>query len=194
MLENIRIGFALTGSFCTYSAVFKELKNIKLSGAKVTAIFSNTAQHTKCRFGSGEDFIKDAIEITENKPIISIVEAEPVGPKNLFDVLVIAPCTGNTLAKLTNGITDSPVLMATKSHLRNNKPVVISLASNDSLSMNLKNIGTLINIKNIYFVPFGQDNCKTKPNSMIAHTDLIIPTIEKALLGIQIQPVIQSPF
>lgn len=131
-------------------------------------------------------------EITGKKPILTIPEAEPIGPKSMLDLLVIAPCTGNTLSKLANGISDSPALMACKSHLRNNKPVVISLSTNDALGMNLKNIGILLNTKNIYFVPFGQDNYKTKPNSMIAHVGLLNETIRQALAHRQLQPVIQS--
>ena len=123
-----------------------------------------------------------------------MAEAEKFGPKKILDILLIAPCTGNTMGKLVNGITDTPVLMAAKGHLRNQLPVVISLSTNDALGMNFKNIGSLMNIKNLYFVPFGQDDCKLKPNSLIAHTDLIIPALESALDGKQIQPIIRSPF
>ena len=129
--------------------------------------------------------------MTGKEPILTIPEAEPIGPKSMLDILVIAPCTGNTLSKLANGISDTPVLMAAKSHLRNNKPLVISLSTNDALGMNLKNIGILLNTKNIYFVPFGQDNYKTKPNSMIARVELLADTIASALSYRQIQPVIQ---
>ena len=114
-----------------------------------------------------------------------------IGPKGYLDILLIAPCTGNTLAKLANGITDTPVLMAAKAHLRNGRPLVISVSTNDALGINLKNIGLLFNMKNIYFVPFGQDNPEKKPNSMIARTELLIPSIEAALNGKQYQPVIQ---
>lgn len=123
---------------------------------------------------------------------MTISEAEPIGPKNLFDALVILPCTGNTLAKLANGITDTPALMAAKAHLRNNKPLLLSLSTNDALGMNMKNIGLLLNTKNIYFVPFGQDDPKKKPNSMTAHTDLLIPALEAALENRQLQPVIRD--
>lgn len=191
-LSDRRIGFALTGSFCTYDKIFQELENIVKEGANVCTIFSYHAKSLDSRFGRAEDFVKRAEEITQRKAITTIPEAEPIGPKGLFDILVIAPCTGNTLAKLANGISDTPVLMAAKSHLRNNRAVVISLSSNDSLSMNLKNIGLLMNTKNIYFVPFGQDNCEGKPNSMIADTKLLIPAIKAALNGNQIQPVIIS--
>ena len=124
--------------------------------------------------------------------MMTISEAEPIGPKNLFDALVILPCTGNTLAKLANGITDTPALMAAKAHLRNNKPLLLSLSTNDALGMNMKNIGLLLNTKNIYFVPFGQDDPEKKPNSMTAHTDLLIPALEAALENRQLQPVIRD--
>lgn len=123
---------------------------------------------------------------------MTISEAEPIGPKNLFDALVILPCTGNTLAKLANGITDTPALMAAKAHLRNNKPLLLSLSTNDALGMNMKNIGLLLNTKNIYFVPFGQDDPEKKTNSMTAHTDLLIPALEAALENRQLQPVIRD--
>lgn len=192
-LYDKRIGMALTGSFCMYEKVYMEMKHLVEEGAQITPIFSNNAKSIDSRFGKAEDFLKRAEEITGNKPILSIQEAEPIGPKNMLDILLISPCTGNTLAKFANGITDSPVLMAAKSHLRNNRPLVISLSSNDSLSMNLKNVGVLMNTKHVYFVPFGQDNCVGKPNSMIAHTDLIVTTLEEALEGKQLQPVILSP-
>ena len=130
-------------------------------------------------------------EITDSEGIRTIPEAEPIGPNNYLDVMVIAPCTGNTAAKLCNGIVDTPVLMAAKAHMRNGKPLVIAISTNDALGMNFKNIGALMNMKNIYFVPFGQDNHKSKPNSMIAHLELLPETIELALKGKQIQPVIQ---
>lgn len=189
-LENITVGIALTGSFCTFDNIFFEIGNIVKEKAKVITIFSTNSSTIDTRFGNSKDFIDKAYLLTGQKPIMTIKEAEPIGPKNLLDILIIAPCTGNTLAKLATGITDSPVLMAAKAHLRNNKPLVISLSSNDALSMNLKNIGILLNTKNIYFVPFGQDNYKEKPNSMISQTNLIIPTLISALEGKQIQPVI----
>ena len=132
--------------------------------------------------------------MTGKEPITTIEDAEPIGPKNMFDIMSIIPCTGNTLAKLANGITDTPVLMAAKAHIRNNKPLVISIATNDALGLNLKNIGTLLNTKNIYFVPFGQDSPESKPKSMIAHTHLLKLTLESAMEGQQIQPVVISPF
>lgn len=189
-LKNKHIGVALTGSFCTYEKVFLEIQKLANEGAHIQTIFSNASSTLNCRFGKAEDFLKRAEEITGTKPILTIPDAEPIGPKNLLDILVLLPCTGNTLAKLANGITDTPVLMAAKAHLRNNQPLVLSLSTNDALGMNMKNIGLLLNAKNIYFVPFGQDNPEKKPNSMIAHTELLIPTLEAALAGRQLQPVI----
>lgn len=187
------IGIGITGSFCTYAKVFQELKALAESNASLYTIFSDNAYSTDSRFGPAEEYIRLAKEITGREPITTIDGAEPIGPKAMLDVLIIAPCTGNTLSKLANGISDTPVLMAAKAHLRNNKPLVISLATNDALGMNLKNIGILMNTKNIYFVPFGQDNFLTKPNSMIAHTAMIAETMEAALQHKQIQPVILSP-
>ena len=188
------IGIAITGSYCTFSKIFEELEKLAETGAELYTVFSDRASTTDSRFGESEHFLKRAQEITGKKPITTIPDAEPIGPKSMFDILVIAPCTGNTLSKLANGISDTPVLMAAKAHLRNNKPLVISLSTNDALGMNLKNIGILLNTKNIYFVPFGQDNYKAKPNSMISHVELLPQTIEKALEGSQLQPVIISPY
>lgn len=185
-----QIGVAITGSFCTFDQLFKELQKLTDTGAIVQTIFSDSASNIDSRFGKSEDFIKRAEKITGRRPILSIPDAEPIGPGNLLDALVLFPCTGNTIAKLANGITDSPALMAAKAHLRNNKPLLISISTNDALGMNMKNIGLLLNAKNIYFIPFGQDNPKTKPNSMIAHTELLIPSLEAALEGRQYQPII----
>lgn len=188
------IGIALTGSYCTYEKIFEAIENLTHTGANLFSIFSDRASSTDSRFGECKDFLQKAEELTGKKPIVTIPDAEPIGPKSMLDILVIAPCTGNTLSKLANGISDTPVLMAAKSHLRNNRPLVISLSTNDALGMNLKNIGILLNTKNIYFVPFGQDNYEKKPNSMIAHVELLPETIEFALKGRQLQPVIRSPY
>lgn len=184
------IGVAFTGSFCTYDKVFPELQKLTEEGALVQTIFSHAAASIDSRFGKAENFMKKAEEITGNPPIMSISEAEPIGPGSLLDILILFPCTGNTIAKLANGITDTPVLMAAKAHLRNNKPLLISISTNDALGLNMKNIGLLMNAKNIYFVPFGQDNPSRKPNSMIARTELLLPALEAALEGRQYQPVI----
>ena len=190
-LQGKKIGVAFTGSFCTYERVFIELKNLVQEGAQVQTIFSNAAQSIDSRFGNAEDFVKEAEKITGIAPMLNIAQAEPIGPKGLLDLLVILPCTGNTIAKLANGITDTPVLMAAKAHLRNERPLLLSISTNDALGMNMKNIGLLLNAKHVYFVPFGQDNAEKKPNSMIAHTELLVPAAKAALEGKQYQPVIQ---
>ena len=190
--EGKNIGIAMTGSYCTYKKTFEAIRQLKDTGANLIPIFSFNAASTGSRFGTHDDFLQLARDLTGKEPILTIPDAEPIGPKSMLDILVIAPCTGNTLSKLANGISDTPVLMAAKSHLRNNKPLVISLSTNDALGMNLKNIGILLNTKNIYFVPFGQDNYRTKPNSMIAHVELLSDTIELAFEYKQLQPVIKS--
>ncbi len=188
-LKEVRIGFALTGSFCTFNQTLPVIANIVETGAQVTAIMSEHVYSMDTRFGLAQDLIDLIEEITGNKIINNINAAEPIGPKSLLDILIVAPCTGNTIAKLAYGITDTAVTMAAKAHLRNNKPIVVAISTNDGLGANAKNIGILINSKNIYFVPFRQDDPKGKNNSLVARTDLIIPTIENALEGRQIQPV-----
>ena len=190
-LSGKTIGFAITGSFCTFAKIKGELMHLMEEDVNVIPIFSFNAYSLDTRFGKADEFVNAIESITKNKAIHTIAEAEKFGPKKILDILLIAPCTGNTMGKLVNGITDTPVLMAAKGHLRNQLPVVISLSTNDALGMNFKNIGSLMNIKNLYFVPFGQDDCKLKPNSLIAHTDLIIPALESALDGKQIQPIIR---
>lgn len=192
-LENKNIGVALTGSFCTFENAFQVLNTLTEEGANVTVIFSYLSQKVNCRFGNGAEFMRRAELITGNKPFLTIEQAEAVGPKKLFDALLVCPCTGNTMAKLAHGITDSPALMAAKAQLRNERPVILSLASNDALGLNLKNIGLLMNVKHIYFVPFGQDAPTKKTTSMVAHTQLVLPTILEALKERQLQPVIQGP-
>ena len=189
--SNYHIGYGITGSFCTFAQTRKAVIRLKEMGAKITPIFSYQTQTLDTRFGSAKEFVEGICEITDSEGIRTIPEAEPIGPNNYLDVMVIAPCTGNTAAKLCNGIVDTPVLMAAKAHMRNGKPLVIAISTNDALGMNFKNIGALMNMKNIYFVPFGQDNSKSKPNSMIAHLELLPETIESAMKGKQIQPVIQ---
>lgn len=194
MLEGKKIGIAITGSFCTFANILKEIEVlVKEEKADVYTIFSEMSKNTDTRFGPADKFFARIEEITGNKPITTIVGAEPIGPNPFLDVLAIFPCTGNTMAKLANGITDTPVLMAAKAHLRNEKPLVISISTNDALGMNMKNIGELMNVKNIFFVPFGQDNHIKKPNSMIARTEMLVPVIEAALEKKQYQPVIMGP-
>lgn len=190
-LKGKKIGVAFTGSFCTYKKVFHELEKLAEENAEIQTIFSDAAQSIDSRFGNAQEFVKEAERITGRTAMMTIAQAEPIGPESLLDLLIIFPCTGNTIAKLANGITDTPVLMAAKAHLRNDKPLLLSISTNDALGMNMKNIGLLLNAKNIYFVPFGQDNAWKKPNSMIAHTELLIPSAEAALEGKQYQPIIQ---
>lgn len=188
-MSDIRVGFALCGSFCTFSSVIPKFEELALKGYDMYPIMSEIAANTDTRFGKAEDF-KDRLKKAAGKNIItSIAAAEPIGPKKLLDVLVVAPCTGNTLSKLANSITDTSVTMAVKAHLRNARPVVIAVSTNDALSGSAKNIGTLLNYKNIYFVPMKQDDYEKKPTSIVADFDLILPTIEKALNGEQLQPV-----
>lgn len=189
-LKGVNIGFAITGSFCTFDKVKEQMKVVKELGANIIPIFSFHAGSMDTRFGKAKEFKNEIRVISGNELVLSIEDAEPLGPKGMIDILLIAPCTGNTIAKLSNGITDTPVLMAAKAHMRNNKPLVISVSTNDALGLNLKNIGTLLSTKGIYFVPFGQDNYKGKPKSMIADSGLIVPTLEAALDGEQIQPLL----
>lgn len=189
-LKGKNIGIAITGSFCTYEKTFTQMESLVRQGASVRTIFSNSAASLDSRFGSSDKFLKLATDITGYPPILTIPDAEPIGPGKMFDILVLLPCTGNTIAKLANGITDTPALMAAKAHLRNNRSLLISLSTNDALGMNMKNIGILMNTKHIFFIPFAQDNPGKKPNSMISRTELLIPSIEAALEGRQIQPVI----
>lgn len=189
---NKVVGFALCGSFCTFSRVIEQIVNLKKLNYDVIPIMSQTAYETDTRFGKAEDFIAEIEEICKNKVIHTISGAEPIGPAKMLDVLVIAPCTGNTLAKLTAGITDTTVTMAAKSHLRNRKPVLIAVSTNDGLSSAAKNIGQLLNYKNIYFVPMGQDDCEKKPNSVIADFEKIPDAVEAALKGTQLQPILNT--
>ena len=190
LLKDIRIGFGITGSFCTFSKIEPVLISLINEDAKVLPIMSFNSYTTDTRFGKAKDFIDKFEEITGNKIIASIPEAEPIGPKNLIDLMLIYPCTGNTLAKLTNAITDTPVLMATKSHLRNQKPVLLGISTNDGLGNNAKNIGALLNTKNIFFVPFGQDDFAKKPNSLVCDSNKIVESVVLALENKQIQPVL----
>ena len=188
--SNCNIGYGITGSFCTFAKTRKEVVQLTEMGATVIPIFSYQAQSCDTRFGSAKEFVEGICEITGNEGIKTMQQAEPIGPNNFLDIMVIAPCTGNSAAKLCNGITDTPVLMASKAHMRNGKPLVIAISTNDALGVNFKTIGGLMNMKNIYFVPFGQDNYKSKPNSMIAKMELLPDTIELAMRGKQIQPIL----
>ena len=189
-LNEKTIGFAFTGSFCTFSRVISELEKVAEAGAKVIPIMSEMSYNTDTRFGTAEEFREKIEDICKNPIIKSVKEAEPIGPKGYLDILVIAPCTGNTLAKLASGIADSSVTMAAKAHLRNGKPVVIAPSTNDGLGNAAKNIGMLLNNKNLYFVPFGQDDPVKKPNSLVADMTKILPTTIAALSGEQLQPIL----
>lgn len=190
--KDMKIGFALTGSFCTFTRILEVIKNLSEEGADIHPVFSKNVSEMDSRFWKSREFIAKVQEITGRQGIFTIQEAEPIGPKGYLDVMVIAPCTGNTLAKLAAGITDTPVLMAAKAHLRNEKPLIIAVSTNDALGMNLKNIGLLMNTKNIYFVPFGQDDCVKKPLSLVAHMEEIPATIKAALERKQVQPVVKE--
>ena len=189
-MEGLKIGFALTGSSCNFGIVFPIIEDLANKGADIYPIISHAVDTFDIRFGRAEEWKKKFKEITGKELITTIVEAEPVGPKLNLDVLVVAPCTGNTIAKLANAVTDTSVTMACKAHLRNQRPLVLAMATNDGLGANAKNIGLLLNTKNVYFVPFGQDDAFNKPNSLIAKFDRLEETIEKALEGKQIQPLL----
>ncbi len=188
--QGLNIGLCLCGSFCTLSKVVDEIRKLKERGYNIYPIMSYNAGSMDTRFGTAEHFRNEITEITGNKIISSIKDAEPIGPRKYLDVMVVAPCTGNTLAKLNNGITDTPVTMACKAHLRNNRPLVLAVSTNDALGVSLKNIGGLLIRKNIYFVPFGQDNYEKKPLSMIADFSKIEDTIISAVEGRQLQPIL----
>lgn len=189
-LEHKKIGFVLTGSFCTFSKTIPKIKELVKMGSEVIPIMSYNAYNLDTKFGKAEDFINEIEEITENKIINTIQGAEPIGPKGLTDIILIEPCSGNTIAKLANSIINTPATMATKSHLRNEKPVVIAISTNDGLSGSAENIGKLLNRKHYYFVPFRQDNPITKPRSLVFDSKYTIPTLEEALENRQIQPII----
>ncbi|KAB2335471.1 dipicolinate synthase subunit B [Bacillus mesophilum] len=189
-LKGKRIGFGLTGSHCTYDAVFPEIEKLVNAGAEVIPVVTFTVKNTTTRFGKGEDWVKRIEDLTGNKAIDSIVAAEPLGPKLPLDCMVVAPFTGNSMSKFANAMTDSPVLMAAKATLRNGSPVVLGISTNDALGLNGVNLMRLMATKNIYFIPYGQDDPVNKPNSMVARMTLISETIEAALEGKQLQPVI----
>lgn len=189
-LENINIGFTMTGSFCTFKKVIPKIKELKEMGANIIPIMSYNSYNLDTKFGTAKEFIDEIENITNNEIIHTIQGAEPIGPKGLTDIMVVAPCSGNTIAKLANSIIDTPATMAIKSHLRNQKPVVIGISTNDGLSGSAENIGKLLNRKNYFFVPFTQDNPITKPTSLVFKFDYLIPTIKEALQHKQLQPII----
>lgn len=188
-LKNKNIGLAITGSFCNFSNIQNLINDLKKEGANIIPIISQTAGGTTTRFYESEKFNEMLSLETGNEIIDSIVSAEPIGPKDMLDILLICPCTGNTMAKLNLGIIDTSVLMAAKSHLRKNKPVVIGLSSNDALGANFKNLAELMNTKNIFFVPLYQDDFVKKPKSLVLRYTLVIDTLKQALENRQIQPI-----
>ena len=190
-LSEMRIGCAMTGSFCTFKAVFDAWRALKATGAALTPIMSFNAASVDTRFYPASEAVAEFASITGKRPLATLDAVEPIGPKKLLDALVIAPCTGNTLAKLAGGIADTPVTLASKSHLRNGRPLVIAVSSNDALAQNAKNIGQLLAMRNIYFVPFAQDDPMGKPNSLVARFDMLADTVKWALEGWQIQPLLR---
>ena len=189
-LEGKKIGFAVCGSFCTFSKVMPQFVALRDAGAEVFPIMSEMAYTTDTRFGKSEDFKKYIKDVTGKEIINSVKGAEPIGPKNLLDLLVVLPCTGNTLAKIANGIADTSVTMAVKAHLRNQKPVLLAVSTNDGLGTAAKNIGTLLNCKNLYFLPFSQDDYIKKPNSLVADFEKLPDAAIAAFEGRQLQPVL----
>lgn len=192
-LAGKRVGLALTGSHCTLAEVVKQVERLAEAGAEVLPILSPSVAQETTRFGTPEEWRAKLFAATGKRALETVPEVEPIGPGRLLDVLVIAPCTGNTLAKLANGVTDGPVLMAAKAHLRNGRPVVIALSTNDGLGLNARNLGLLLNAKNVYFVPFGQDAPFVKRNSLVARDELLLETIAEALEGRQLEPVLLGP-
>ena len=193
MEQQVRVGFAFCGSFCTFSQAMEALGRVRARYGDVTPIVSEASAVTDTRFGRAHDFLAEMERICGKPVIDSIAKVEPIGPKGLLDVLVICPCTGNTLAKLANGVTDTAVTMAAKAHLRNGRPVVLCPATNDGLAASAKNIGLLLDKKNLYFVPFRQDDPVKKPTSLVADFSKVEDAVDAALAGKQLQPVLLGP-
>ena len=189
-LIGLKIGIGITGSFCSFEKVYSVMQDLNDQGADLYPIMSFAANGNDTKFGLAADWNKKFMDLTGKPLVNTIAGAEPIGPTAFLDIMVVAPCTGNTMARMANGITDTPVTMACKAHLRNGKPVVIAMATNDGLGASIRNIATLLNSKNIYFVPFGQDNAIKKPNSLVCDFDLIGPAVEQALKGKQLQPIL----
>ena len=188
---NQTLGFALSGSFCTFESVLRQMERLAQQYTLIP-ILSQTAVSTDTRFGKAEDFRMRITEICGRPPLTKTEEVEPLGPKKLLDLLIVAPCTGNTLGKLAAGIADSAVTFACKAHLRNGRPVVLAVSTNDGLGASAENIGKLMTRKHYYFVPYGQDDWEKKPCSLVAHMDLLLPTVEQALAGRQLQPLLRG--
>lgn len=187
-----RIGFAMTGSFCTFHDIMEPLRNLVDAGAEVYPIMSEIAYQTDTRFGDSRYWQQAVSDVTGREIMHSVTQVEPIGPSKIFDLLIIAPCTGNTVAKLANAITDSAVTMAAKAHLRNGRPLLLAISTNDGLGLNAKNIGTLLAARHVYFVPFGQDDPIAKPTSLVAFPNLIKKAAEQALQQKQLQPLLRQ--
>ncbi|PQD95822.1 dipicolinate synthase subunit B [Pradoshia eiseniae] len=193
-IKGKRIGFGLTGSHCTYDEVYPQIENLVNGGAEVIPVVTHTVKNTDTRFGNGEDWVARIEKLTNRKVIDTIVDAEPLGPKMPLDCMVIAPMTGVSMSKFANAQNDSPVLMAAKATLRNHRPVVLGISTNDALGLNGVNLMRLLSTKDIFFIPFGQDDPHNKPNSMVAKMDSLIETVEYALEMKQIQPILIERF
>lgn len=188
-MMGLRLGFALCGSFCTFERVTEQMRALVAGGAEVTPILSFNAASLDTRFGRAEDWQEKWRQITGHEPLRTLQEVEPIGPKGYFDALVVAPCTGSTLGRLVNGISDTPVTLAVKSHLRRSLPVILAVSTNDALGASMRSIATLKNAKNIYFVPMTQDDPVNKPNSLVADFTRIEDTVAASLVGMQLQPL-----
>ena len=191
-IEELRVGFAFCGSFCTMSRALDALEQTAARFGQVTPIVSEMVADTDTRFGNAHDFMREMERICDRRVISTVAGAEPIGPKGLLDALVICPCTGNTLGKLAHGITDSSVTMAAKAHLRNGRPLIIAVSTNDGLGASAPNLGTMLGRKNVYFVPFGQDDWQGKPASLVADFTLVPQAVEAACRGEQLQPLLQA--
>lgn len=189
-LEGVRIGCAMTGSFCTFRKVFEMWEGLKREGAELYPIMSFNACRLDTRFYPAAESVRIFEEIAGRKVWNTIEQVEPIGPKKVLDLLIVAPCTGNTLSKMANAVTDTPVSLAVKSHFRNGRPVLVAVSTNDGLGGSAKNLGALLQMKHVYFVPFGQDDCEGKPNSLVAKFDLTMEAALEALQERQIQPVL----
>ncbi len=188
--KDLRVGFAFCGSFCTMSKALAALEQTAARFGPVTPIVSETVESTDTRFGAAHDFMREMERICLRRVVSTVAGAEPIGPKGLLDVLAICPCTGNTLAKLAHGVTDTAVTMAAKAHLRNGRPLVLALATNDGLSGSAPNLGMMLNRRHVFFVPFGQDDCAGKPASLVADFSLVPGAIRAAAKGEQLQPLL----
>ena len=192
-MQGKRVGFVITGSYCTFAQTIPQVATLRKMGAVIMPIMSESAAWTDTKFGDAKFWREELAQAAETTKLVkSIVEAEPIGPGKLLDLLIVAPCTGNTLGKIANSVTDSAATMAVKAHLRNQRPVLIAVSTNDGLGINAMNIGKLLTTRNIFFVPFGQDNPNAKPQSLVAHMDLIPEAAALALEGRQMQPILKN--